>query len=56
MTLKFLKKDNPLYCDIHIGVNNIPNKLTEMTDTNPLDSYRFNSLETMFVHYIFPAN
>ena len=51
--LKLSVQDNPLYCDIHIGVNNIPNELTEMTDTNPLHSYRFNSQETMFVHIIF---
>ena len=71
MALKYLKENNPLYRDIRIDVNNIPNELTEMTHTiqnnkqssslnnkdpcdgleeeNPLDSYRFNSQETMFV-------
>ena len=29
---KYLKENNPLYCDIHIDVN-IPNELTEMIDT-----------------------
>ena len=33
MALKYLKENNPLYCDICIDVNNIPNELTEMTDT-----------------------
>ena len=32
MALKYLKENNPLYCDIHTDVNNIPNELTEMTD------------------------
>ena len=32
MALKYLKENNPLYRDIHIDVNNIPNELTEMTD------------------------
>ena len=29
---KYLKENNPLYCDIHIDVN-IPSELTEMIDT-----------------------
>ena len=33
MALKYLKENNSLYCDIRIDVNNIPNELTEMTDT-----------------------
>ena len=33
MALKYLKENNPLYGDICIDVNNIPNELTEMTDT-----------------------
>ena len=72
MALKYLEENNPLYCDIHTNVNNIPNELTKINDAikynkqssslndknpcdgleeeeNPLDSYRFNSQETMFV-------
>ena len=33
MALKNFKENNPLYCDIHIDVNNIPNESTEMTET-----------------------
>ena len=33
MTLEYLKENNPLYGDICIDVNNIPNEFTEMTDT-----------------------
>ena len=33
MALKYLKENNPLYGDICIDVNKIPNELTEMTDT-----------------------
>ena len=33
MALKYLKENNPLYGDICIDVNNIPNEWTEMTDT-----------------------
>ena len=33
MALKYLKENNPLYCDIHVDVSNIPNELTEMTDS-----------------------
>ena len=32
MALKYLKENNPLYCDIHIDVNNIPNELTKIND------------------------
>ena len=73
MALKYLKENNPLYRDIHIDVNNVPNELTDAIqynkqnsssnykdprdgleeDENPLDSYRFNSQETMFVPTIF---
>ena len=67
MDLKYLKENNPLCCDISIDVNNIPNELTEMNSSlndkdpchgleeeeNSLDSYRFNSQDTMFVHATF---
>ena len=33
MALKYLKENNLLYCDIYIDINNIPNEVTEMTDT-----------------------
>ena len=33
MTLKYLNENSSCYCDIRIDVNNIPNELTEMTDT-----------------------
>ena len=33
MALKNFKENNPLYCDIHIDANNIPNESTELTET-----------------------